>query len=129
MPRDWNDRIMICELADEPELSEEFAAIFEHLGTAAPGGEGGGAGAQKGGGQHLVLNFAGVTYLNSSHLAALLRVRKRMLELGKSLVLCSLGDDVWSVMMLTGLDKVFRFANDPMTALAGLQIEDEGDPR
>ncbi len=25
----------------------------------------------------------------------------------------------------TGLDKVFRFAPDPMTALAGLQLEDE----
>jgi len=34
-------------------------------------------------------------------------------------------DEVWSVLMVTGLDKVFRFAPDPMTALAGLQLEDE----
>jgi hypothetical protein len=27
-------------------------------------------------------------------------------------------------MMVTGLDKVFSFAPDPMTALAGLQLED-----
>jgi hypothetical protein len=27
-------------------------------------------------------------------------------------------------MMVTGLDKVFRFAPDPMTALAGLQLEE-----
>ncbi len=26
--------------------------------------------------------------------------------------------------MVTGLDKVFQFAPDPLTALAGLQIED-----
>jgi hypothetical protein len=34
---------------------------------------------------------------------------------------------VWSVMLVTGLDKVFMFAPDPMTALAGLQLEDAED--
>ena len=73
----------------------------------------------------MVLNFAGVTYLNSSHIAALLRMRKRLMELGRSLVLCSMGDDVWSVILLSGLDKVFRYAPDPMTALAGLQLDEQ----
>jgi anti-anti-sigma factor len=73
----------------------------------------------------VVLNFAGVTYLNSSHIAALLRMRKRLMELGRSLVLCSMGDDVWSVILLSGLDKVFRYAPDPMTALAGLQLDEQ----
>ena len=35
-----------------------------------------------------------------------------------------MGDDVWAVIVLTGLDKVFRYAPDPLTALAGLQIAD-----
>lgn len=119
MPIEWSDDITIAELADEPELSEEFAAIFGRL-SAADGAAGG-----AGGVPHIVLNFSGVTFLNSSHLAQLLRMRKKLIESGRQLVLCSLGDDLWSVMMLTGLDKVFRFASDPLTALAGLQLEQQ----
>ncbi|HYE03132.1 MAG TPA: STAS domain-containing protein [Phycisphaerales bacterium] len=118
MPTQWSESIVIAELADEPELSEELSAIFARLtaetvpgATEAPS---------------VVLNFSGVRHLNSSHLAQLLRLRKRMTEIGRSLVLCSLGDDLWSVMMLTGLDKVFRFATDPVTALASLQLEEAG---
>src|SRR5690606_24205158 len=80
MPIDWSDNITIAELADEPERSEEFAAIWGRLNDGeAPGPI-----------PHLVLNFSGVTYLNSSHLAQLLRMRKRLGELNRQLVLCSL---------------------------------------
>jgi len=114
MPTDWGENIILSELSDEPELSEEFAALFSALKEAPPGGA-----------RHVVLNFAGVRYLNSSHIAQLLRMRKQLQLANRSLVLCSLGDDVWSVLLLSGLDKVFRFAPDPVTALAGLQIEDQ----
>jgi hypothetical protein len=35
-------------------------------------------------------------------------------------------DEVWSVMMVTGLEKVFVSAPDTLTALAGLQLSDAG---
>jgi hypothetical protein len=38
-----------------------------------------------------------------------------------------MSDNVWSVLSLSGLDKVFRYAPDPMTALAGLQLESTAD--
>lgn len=119
MPSKWGDDILICHLADEPELSEEFAAIFAVLNDQSEGHA-----------HHVVVNFSGVTYLNSSHIAQLLRMRKRLMDLDRSLVLCAMSDNVWSVLSLSGLDKVFRYAPDPMTALAGLQLEsspsDEG---
>lgn len=121
MPIEWSDDITIAELADEPELSEEFAAIFGRLNAPES--------SAAGNVPHIVLNFSGVTFLNSSHLAQLLRMRKRLAEFNRQLVLCSMGDDLWSVMMLTGLDKVFRFASDPLTALAGLQLEQARDDR
>lgn len=102
---------MIADLADEPVLSEELAAIADRLsakGAAVPS---------------VVLNFANVTYVNSSNLAALLKIRKVLSEKKRGLRLCSLSEDVHSVMTVTGLDKIFRFAPDPMTALAALQIE------
>lgn len=113
MALDWSDRIAIAELSDEPSLSEELATLIQRLldeqDASVP---------------HVVLNFSAVSYVNSSNLAQLLRVRKRLAECGRSLKLCSVTDEVWSVMLVTGLDKVFRFAPDPMTALAGLQLED-----
>lgn len=118
MPTDWSDNIIIAELADEPQLSEELNAVLQRLDNAKPGHI-----------PHVVLNLSGVTYVNSSNLASLLKLRKRLAEASKLLKLCSVSDEVWSVMLVTGLDKLFRFAPDPMTALAGLQIEDEKGSR
>lgn len=115
MATDWSDNIVIADLADEPALSEELAAIIQRLTDAADDKI-----------PHLVLNFGQVTYVNSSNLAQLLKLRKRLAETKRQMRICSVSDEVWSVMMVTGLDKVFRFAPDPMTALAGLQLEDAG---
>ncbi|CAN5776368.1 hypothetical protein BH11PLA1_BH11PLA1_05160 [soil metagenome] len=111
MPTEWSDQILISELSDEPALSEELGAVYDRLGPRAL--------------RHVVLNFAGVAYISSSHLAQLLRLRKKLVDGGKSLLLCSLSDQVWSVFMLTGLDRVFRTVHDPMTALATLQLESD----
>ena len=112
MATNWSDKIVISELTDEPVLSEEINALLERVNQA------------DGHVPHVVLNFGAVTYINSSNLAQLLRLRRKLIEAGRTLKLCSVPDEVWSVMMVTGLDKVFRFAPDPMTALAGLQLED-----
>lgn len=103
---------MMADLADEPALSEELASLAERFDAEQAG-------------PNLVLNFVRVSYINSSNLAQLLQLKKKLGEKGKQLKLCSVNDEIWSVMLVTGLDKVFRFAPDPMTALAGLQLEDE----
>ena len=141
MPTDWSEGILLADLADEPELSEEFSAVFARLRSSTGGTEDDGPqtfGSAREGARgekplspedpvpHVVLNFSGVSYLNSSHIAALLRMRKRLVEAGKQLVLCSMGDEVWSMMLLTGLDKVFQFAPDPLTALASVQLKQQG---
>ncbi|MDX2148319.1 MAG: STAS domain-containing protein [Planctomycetota bacterium] len=112
MGSNWSDNISITELSDEPVLSEELTALISRLDKT-----------EKSQVPNVVLNFSSVTYVNSSNLAQLLRLRKRMSECGRQLWLCSVSDDVWSVILITGLDKVFRVAPDPFTALASLQIE------
>lgn len=116
MSTDWSDSIAIAELNDEPALSEELASFIERV----KGADGG----QERHVPHIVLNFANVTYINSSNIAQLLRLRQGLAKHGRRLKLCGMSDPVWSVMLVTGLDKVFKFAPDPMTALAGLQLED-----
>lgn len=113
MSTDWSDHIVVTDLSDEPGLSEDLHGIIDRVQAA------------KGRVPHVVLNFSAVTYVNSSNLAQLLRLKKLLHERDAHLRLCSVVDQVWSVFLVTGLDKVFRFAPDPMTALAGLQIEDE----
>lgn len=149
MATKWSDDILIAELADEPALSEELASVLQRIeggGDAAMGdGEkkagaatkasGKGAKAQSSKAQagaspadvapHVVLNFANVTYIGSSNIGQLLQIRKGLADRKKLMKICSVNEQVWSIFLVTGLDKVFRFAPDPMTALAGIQIEAE----
>ena len=112
MATDWSDNIIVCDLADEPSLSEELNGLLARL-------------EQNGDTRHssVVVNMADVTYLNSSNIAQLLRVRKAVNGHGARLKIAGTRDAVWSVMMLPGLDKVFDFAPDKATALASLQLE------
>jgi len=111
MATDWSDDIAIAELADEPALSEELNAITERMGKTGKI-------------PNVVLNLAGVSYLNSSNIAQLLKLHRLLAEADRRLKLCHVSDEVWSVLMVTGLDKYFEFAPDTMTALAGLQLDE-----
>jgi anti-anti-sigma factor len=111
VPTDWSDAIVISDLADEPQLSEELGSLIDRFE------------ADNKPDKSVVLNFGAVSYVSSSHLAQLLRLRKAVASEDRSLVLCAVGDQLWSVFLMTGLDRVFRFAPDPLTALATLQIE------
>lgn len=113
MPKDWSDSIVLAELADEPELSEELTSVYQRIADGP---------AERV--PSVVLNFAAVTYLNSSNIAQVLRLRRRLIECDRKLILCAIADPVWSTMLLTGLDKVFAFMPDTATALASLQIGD-----
>lgn len=112
MAIEWSDEIVICDLREEPELSDELQDLYAKLrGTPdekLP---------------HVVLDLSGLTYLNSSNIAQVLRLRKVLVEGDRKLKLCSVEDAVWSIMLLTGLDKVFQYAPDKPTAIASLQLD------
>ncbi|MEQ8850818.1 MAG: STAS domain-containing protein [Phycisphaerales bacterium] len=113
MATEWSDDITICDLTDEPQLSDDLNEVNTRIQNAGPAGT-----------PHVILNFAGVTYLNSSNLAQLLRLRHAVQEAERNLTLCAIADPVWSILLLTGLDKVFTFAPDKATAIAMNQVDD-----
>lgn len=117
MLTDWSDDIVVVDLADDPQLSDELNAIIERV-----------AGSETDAVPHVVLNMGLVGYIKSSNLAQLIRLRKLVHDVNRELVLCSVDDRVWSVMSVTGLDKMFEVAPDPMTALAGIQLGDTDEP-
>ena len=104
----WSDRVVIAHLLAEPHLGEELQGALDRLEQ---------------GPVDLVLDFAAVKHLNSSHIAQLLRLRKAASSAGTRLVLCAVDPHAWGAFMVTGLDKVFEFVDDVPTALASLQIE------
>jgi len=107
---EWSDDITIAEIGDEPAFSEDMTALMQKLddrGEVVP---------------DVVLNLSTVTYLNSSNIAQMLRLRKRLNSSGRHMRICAVGDQVWGVLMITGLDKIFDFTDDVTTALASLQI-------
>lgn len=114
MATDWSDEIVVANLADEPALSDELQVIEQRVREAGPGKA-----------PHVVLNFADVGHLNSSTLANMLTLRRTVEEgASRCLRLCSLSGDVRSVLRVSRLDRMFREAPDPATAIASLQLQD-----
>ncbi|MCA3005057.1 MAG: STAS domain-containing protein [Phycisphaerales bacterium] len=110
VPTDWNAKVVVHRLGDGAALTPDLVAALERLSnpeTARP----------------LVLDFSDVSYMASSHLAEVLRIRKRATERRTGLVLCGLSEHIWSVMLLTGLDRILRTAPGPEAAQQMLLVE------
>jgi anti-anti-sigma factor len=103
----WSDEIMVVELGDDPQFSDEMTIVTEKLEKNPA---------------NVVLNFSPVSFINSSNVAKLLRLRKLLNNKNKRLVFCDVNTQVWGVFLVTGLDKIFEFTNDISTALATVQL-------
>ena len=108
----WSETITLAELAEDPNFTDEMAALADVV-TDKPA--------------DVVLNLSAVSYLNSSNIARLLRLRKQTMNNSRHLILCGVNDQVWGVFLVTGLDKIFEFTNDVATALATMQLSIEGE--
>jgi anti-anti-sigma factor len=104
---DWSDSIVVVHLADEPQFSEDIDALEDRVSRDPAGA---------------VLDFSAVNYINSTNIARMIKLRRDMHERHCRLVLCGMSNDVWSVFLVTGLDKVFETGDDVPTALASLQL-------
>ena len=109
--QNWSDSIRVVDLGDDPLFSDELNSLMDDLESRPA---------------DVVLNFGAVSFINSSNVSKLLRLRKLMLMKSKRLMFCDVNTQVWGVFLVTGLDKIFEFTNDIATALATLQLaEDE----
>ncbi|MFQ5491704.1 MAG: STAS domain-containing protein [Phycisphaerae bacterium] len=108
--QDWSENIVLAELQDDPAFSDDLNALTERV-EAHPNLD-------------VLLNFSAINYVNSSNLAAMLRLRKMVtINNRRKLVICSVNTHVWGLLLTTGLNKTFDFADDVSLALAGLQLE------
>ena len=108
---EWSESILIAELNDEPSFSEDMDTLLRRLDDVL------------GDLPDVIVDARGVSYMNSSNIAQLLKLRKKLLDNGAQLRLCSVADRVWSTILVTGLDKVFDFTDDVSTSLASLHMQ------
>ncbi|MSR43963.1 MAG: anti-sigma factor antagonist [Phycisphaerales bacterium] len=106
---DWSESVIIGEMADEPALNEDLRALLLRV-------------SKKDCSLHVVLDMRAVSYLNSSNLAQLIQLRKSLSGGDGSLHLCGVRDSVWSVLLMTGLDRLFKFTDDVPTAITAAQL-------
>jgi anti-anti-sigma factor len=111
---EWSEQIVLAETGEEPTFSEDMGNLISIVEDADRGEREM---------PDVVVNLSEVTYLNSSNIAQLLRLRKRLAGGGGKLRICSVGDQVWGVILVTGLDKLFEFHDDLATAIASLQLD------
>ncbi len=108
----WSENVLLVKLADDPQFSDELNTLLEQC--------------QQQTACDVVLDFSEVTYLNSSNIALLLRLRKCVVvNNNRRLVLCCINSQVWGVFLVTGLDRLFDVAEDVPSALAALQMQQD----
>jgi anti-anti-sigma factor len=105
----WSDTILLAELGDDPQFSDDLSAVIEQCMEDSR--------------LDVLLNLSSVNYLNSSNIARLLKLRKLVtITNQRKLCLAGVNTRVWGVFLVTGLDRIFEFANDVSSGLAGLQM-------
>ena len=108
--QNWSEDITVVELADDPQFADELASLMEDVEQQ---------------GRDVVLNFAAVSFINSSNVAQLLKLRKILTNKHRRLIICGVNNQVWGVFLITGLDTIFKFTNDVSVALTTLQLGGE----
>ena len=91
------DQSALVHLVDEPKFDADLEALELIKLTDPPA---------------VVLDFGAVRHINSSGIARLLRLRKRLIQENGKLVLCGMNPQVVSVFQVTGLDKIFNMAQN-----------------
>ena len=110
--QNWSENITVIELRDDPQFSEELSALMDALAEKP---------------RDVALNFSAVSFINSSNIASVLRLRKAINSDSRKMVLCGVNAQVLGVLRVTGLDTIFTFTDDISTALATLQLGDVRD--
>lgn len=105
--KNWSENIFMVDMTSDPEFTDEIAALTDRIGKDP---------------RDVVLNFAEVSFLNSSNISRLLKLRKAVIDSSHRLKLCGIPVQVWGVFLLTGLDNIFDVAEDTASALASLQM-------
>jgi anti-anti-sigma factor len=101
------DGAILVDLPEEPALAEELGEVLRLVRSLAM--------------CDVVVDFSSVTILNSTCLAALLRLRNHLEAHGGRLALCNIGATTRNILSVTGLTGIFEIVGSKLDALAAVR--------
>lgn len=108
----WSENVLLVELADDPQFTDDMKMVIDTVEGRDD--------------LDVVLNFQNVTFVNSSNIAKLLKLRKiQTVNRPRKLKICAVNTHVWGVFLVTGLDKIFEVYDDVASGLASLHLDAE----
>ena len=107
--QDWPEDIILMNLPAEPQMANELIAVTEKVRDR--------------GDCDVVIDFSDVDIITSSSLSKLLKLRKILSDNDHKLVFCSVALATKRIFLVTGLEKISKFADDKFMALESLQKE------
>ena len=107
--QDWPEDIILVNLPGEPQMGNELITVTEII--------------RKRGDCDVVIDFSGVDIITSSSLSKLLKLRKILSDNDHKLVFCSVALATKRIFLVTGLEKISKFADDKFMALQSLRKE------
>ena len=105
----WSDQILVVEMGDDPQFTDELNSLIEQL--------------ERNPSLDVVLNMWGVNQIYSSNIAQLLRVRAAVIANERRLFLAEIRAQVWDVLQAVRLDEKFDVADEVAIALRSLQMK------
>jgi anti-anti-sigma factor len=91
--------VWIARVGEAPNFTDELSSLKEQLSIADPY-------------PNVIIDMTNIKAIDSSNLSQLLRMRKQITDKGVVLVIVSVRDPIWNVILTTGLDRLFKFAPD-----------------
>ena len=102
--RDLSENILLVEASPEPTLNEELAKTNDAV-------------RERNDGCDVVVDFSHVDIVTSSSLSKLLKLRKLLMDVNHSLLLCNVARATKGIFSVTALDSIFTIVPDQTAAV------------
>ena len=106
--QNWSENIILVDLPAEPLMGDEMKTITDIAKDRDD--------------CDVVVDFSAVDIITSSSLSKFLKLRKMLTDAGHELVFCNVAPATKGIFAVTGLEGIFKMADDKFVALAGLQL-------
>lgn len=106
--QNWSENIILVDLPSEPLMGDELKTITDIVRDRDD--------------CDVVVDFSAVDIVTSSSLSKLLKLRKILADEEHQLILCNVAPATKGIFSMTGLEGIFKMADDKFVALAGLQL-------
>ncbi len=106
--QNWSENIILVDLPAEPLMGDELKTITDIIKDRDD--------------CDVVVDFSAVDIITSSSLSKFLKLRKTLMDANHELIFCNVAPATKGIFSVTGLEGIFKIADDKFVALAGLQF-------